>query len=300
MTDSPSSTVCHAVVTGASRGLGAAIALRFAADGFRLTLVARDAAALESVASDCREAGAREVSVVAADLLVPADRDRVAAAVADTGLSVLVNNAGLDAYFPFEELTRETIDRVVGLNVTATIDLTRLVVPSLVATAKAEGMGGRIVTISSTAGKFGAPFGAVYGATKAALVGFSRSLDIELAGRGVTSSVVCPGFADEGGIYEVMKARTGRGAPTLVGSTTAEAVAEAVAKTVARPRPERIVNSLPMRLPIVLGEAFPRFGRWLTAKTSARWLRKAAEANAAAANAAARPRDESADASRAA
>ena len=135
-------------------------------------------------------------------------------------IDVLVNNAGIEAFCHFAELPIERIEETIRVNLTSALVLTRLVVPHMLAAGR-----GHVVNMSSTAGKLGPPFGAVYSTTKAGLIAFTQSFRAEYRKRGISASVICPGFADDGGIYDRMKAESGRQSPALVGSTTADRVA---------------------------------------------------------------------------
>ena len=135
---------------------------------------------------------------------------------------------------------------------------------------------GHIVNMASTAGKYGPAFGGAYGASKAGLIAFTQSLRGELYKSGVSASAICPGFATEGGIYEVIKQRTGRGTPWYLGSTSADAVARAVVKSIRGDRPELIVNFPALRPVFVLCQAVPRIGEWIVRMTTRRYLKQAA------------------------
>lgn len=261
-----------AVVTGASRGIGLHIARRLASEGMNLVLAARSQDRLESAARELR-GEAVKVLTVPTDATRNSDLERlVSQAEAEFGaIDVLINNAGIETYCPTHELTIAAIEGTVQLNLTAALTLTRLVLPGMLAAKR-----GHIVNISSTAGKHGPAFGIAYGATKAALISMTESLRGEYKGRGVSASVICPGFTDDGGIYEEMKAAVGKGTPAQMGSSTADAVGRAVLKAIRRDRPELLVNWPPMRPVTVLAELFPRVGEWLVHKATFRFLKRIA------------------------
>ncbi|MBX9400383.1 3-oxoacyl-ACP reductase FabG [Lysobacter sp. BMK333-48F3] len=181
-----------ALVTGASRGIGAAIARRLAADGADVALTyVSSAQRAEDLAEQIR-AGGRRAVVIAAD---SADAAAVSAAVertvAELGrLDIVVNNAGVFAYGPFEEESLENYERVMAIHVRA---------PFVAAQAASKHLprGGRIITIGSCLGeRVGAPGMALYSLSKAAVVGLSKGLAQDLGKRGITVNTVQPGPID--------------------------------------------------------------------------------------------------------
>jgi 3-oxoacyl-[acyl-carrier protein] reductase len=174
-------------VTGASRGIGAAVAEAVAARGARVGLVARTAGDLDAVLG--RLDGTGHVAVTA-DV---GDRDAITTALDgiehDLGpVDVLVANAGVGAYGPLVDMSYEEIERVVQVNVLGTIYAVRAVLPGMVARRR-----GHVVTIGSIAGRIGSPFEAVYSATKFAGVGLTEALAVEVEQYGVHVSLVNPG-----------------------------------------------------------------------------------------------------------
>lgn len=178
------------IVTGASQGIGKAVCLDLAARRARLTLAARDAAALEQVATACRERGG-EALVVPTDVSQPADCERlVRRAIAAWGrLDALVNNAGIDMIARFDEVTDlQLFDRLMRVNYLGYVYPTHYALPELRRTR------GRLVAVSSVAGMTGVPTRTGYAATKHAIFGFFDSLRIELASTGVSVTLVAPDF----------------------------------------------------------------------------------------------------------
>jgi NAD(P)-dependent dehydrogenase (short-subunit alcohol dehydrogenase family) len=178
-----------AIVTGASRGIGAAIARALDRAGARVVLVARDREALGSVAADLHK-GPVILPVDLADPDAPARlvaeaRDRVGA------IDVLVNNAALAARAPTEELDAELVDRLYAVNVRAPLLLIAALVPSMVERGR-----GAIVNISSGSAVVGTPRRAAYAATKGAMDAATRSLAIELGPHGIRVNSVAPGVVD--------------------------------------------------------------------------------------------------------
>lgn len=261
-----------AIVTGASAGLGLRVARSLAREGMNLVLAARTADALESVAAEIRTFGVKAMAVPT-DVADESQLQRlVDRAIAEFGaIDVLVNNAGIEAFRPYHEIDLNDIRRTIDVNLTAALILTRLVLPHMVQAKR-----GHIVNMSSIAGKQGPAYGAAYGASKAGMIAFTQSLRGEYHGTGISASVVCPGFASDGGIYEEMKRRSGRTIPWYVGSTNADAVARAVVKAIRYDCPDVIVNVPALRPIFILTQAIPRLGEWIVRKTTIRFLKRVA------------------------
>jgi len=208
-----------ALITGASAGIGRALADGLAERGFRLVLTARDAARLEQAAGELRRRFGVEVSVVPQDLSDPAGPEQLVETLAARGLTVdiLVNNAGLGAVERFAEGQIARQAAMLQVNVVALTKLTRLLLPGMIARS-----GGRILNVSSMAAYLPGPLMAVYYATKAYVSSFSEALSAELEGSGVTVTALCPG-----GTATEFQERAGmkRGGRYRRRSMTAEAVA---------------------------------------------------------------------------
>src|SRR5437868_13338768 len=178
------------LITGASSGIGEAIALRLASRGCRLALAARGAADLERVADSCRAAGG-ESATFPADVADEAQcRAFVVGALGTFGrIDALVNNAGISMEVRFEDITDlALVERIMRVNVLGAVYCTHAALPHLRATR------GRLVAVSSLTGLSGVPTRTAYAASKHALRGFFDSLRIELAGSGVSVTVAYPGF----------------------------------------------------------------------------------------------------------
>jgi short-subunit dehydrogenase len=177
-----------ALITGPTSGIGNAFARRLAADGWDLVLVSRDAARLEKVAAGLREGHGRDVEVLPADLSDAAARDRVAArlAEAERPIDLLVNNAGFSTPSRMLEASYATEAELLDVLVVAVLQLSHAAARAMVA----RGRGG-IINVSSVAGYL--PRG-TYGAAKAWVTSFSRSLAGEVRGSGVRVVATCPGF----------------------------------------------------------------------------------------------------------
>jgi NAD(P)-dependent dehydrogenase (short-subunit alcohol dehydrogenase family) len=181
-----------ALVTGASRGIGRAIALGLAARGFDLALndIVRQREDLEGVAAEARALGRRAVPLYADVSSKPEVEAMVAQARAELGtIHALVNNAGILIAGRVEALPEEAWDAVMDVNAKGVFLVTQAVLPLM----KAQGYG-RICTIASIGGKHGAPEQAHYSASKAAVMGFTRVLAQEVGPLGITANCVCPGI----------------------------------------------------------------------------------------------------------
>jgi uncharacterized protein len=185
-----------ALVTGASGGIGEALARLLAADGYDLVLVARDRARLEAVAREVAGAHGIRAHVVPADLTHPHAPEAIHAAVRELGVSVevLVNNAGFGLYGAFAEVPGEAATELgrememIQVNVAALTHLTKLFLPAMVGRGR-----GRVMNVASTAAFQPGPLMAVYYATKAYVLSFSNAIGVELEGTGVTVTALCPG-----------------------------------------------------------------------------------------------------------
>jgi len=185
-----------ALITGASRGIGFAIAEALGADGYKLTLTARKPATLEEAAAELSGKG-YEVQQLAANLN---DEDGIKAVVdahreAYGRLDVLVNNGGVGIGAAADEHQTKYIDMQLDVNVRAMILLYRETLDMLKA-AGAEHGSAQVVNLASIAGKNPQPWLSVYSATKAAVVAYTVAMNKELNGEGIKSVALCPGFVD--------------------------------------------------------------------------------------------------------
>jgi 3-oxoacyl-[acyl-carrier protein] reductase len=217
-----------ALVTGASRGIGAAVARRLSEAGVALGLASRSG-------NDLGIAGAVSPPT---DVRDPAQVDALVAATvqAHGGLDIVVANAGVGAYGPFLELDPEQLELMIDVNLKGVLYTARAALPHLIA---ADG-GGDFISLASVAGVNAFPGEAVYNASKFGQVGFVRSLDIELREHGVRCSNICPG-----GVATDFAIGTGReaGMPELDGMMSGDDVAEVVLFALTRPRSMRLMTT---------------------------------------------------------
>jgi NAD(P)-dependent dehydrogenase (short-subunit alcohol dehydrogenase family) len=215
-----------AVITGASRGIGAALAQQLHARGVNLGLASRSGDDLgldRTVAQPC---DVRDLDAL----------ERLCKATADAfgGIDIVVANAGVGAYGAFLDLSREHLDEMIDVNLKGTLYAIRAALPHM------AGREGDVITLASEAGRRGLPNEAVYCASKFGQVGFTRALDHELREHGIRCTNVCPGgvatdFALEAG--------RGRSPDVLPGMMTAEDVAEVCVFVLERPRHFRMLET---------------------------------------------------------
>lgn len=188
-----------AVVTGASRGIGRAIALRLAAAGAEVALWARDGKALHEVAAELTALGARAEPFVC-DVADPAAVNRTAELVRRTlaPVTVLVNNAGAVLRKPTQATSDDEWRRILAVNLDGTFFVTRALLPDLTSTR------GRVINISSIAGREGTALLAAYCAAKHGVVGLTRALAEELRTAKVSVNAICPGSVDTAMLREGM------------------------------------------------------------------------------------------------
>src|SRR5438874_9030940 len=243
------------IVTGASRGIGAAVASAVVAKGAAAGLIARTGGELEDVLAQVGHRGA----AATADVADPVALARAIAALeAELGpIDVLVANAGIGAYGPFADIEADEMERLVKVNVLGTMYAIRNVLPGMIARRR-----GHIVTIGSIAGRIGSPFEAAYSATKFADVGLTEALAVEVAPYGIGVSVVNPGpVASNFGQARGHPYDRDRPKPM-----SAEAVADAVAVAIETGTAESYVPRW-FRPAVVTRHLVPPLFRWGTARS---------------------------------
>lgn len=236
-------------VTGASRGIGRALACRLATMGAGVGLLARSAEEIDELAAELGRRGFRRVHAVAADV---SDRESLGAAMSELRAAIgpadaLVNNAGIGAYAAVIEEDPANFERLMAVNYLGTVQATLSVLPDMV-----ERRSGHIVNVASVAGRLGAPFEAAYSASKFAVVGFSESLAAEMGALGVAVSLVEPGpvatsFTDARGVpFQRERPRP----------LDPERVVDAIVDVLSSGRPE-VVRPRWLRFPIAVRALLP-------------------------------------------
>lgn len=217
-----------ALVTGASRGIGRAVALRLAAQGADLVVTGRTESDLETLSKEIRNIG-RKALTAQGDASSEKDVKRTIEKLQETfgKVDILVNNVGIGAYKPFVETSSEEYDEMVNSNFKSTFLFTRHVVPMMI-----KRHYGQIITISSGSGKAGYSGEALYCGTKFAEMGLMEALDRELLAHNIKVSVVCPGGVNTN--FAMNAGRTA-GDPALKEYLDPEQVAEAVNFVAAQP-----------------------------------------------------------------
>lgn len=238
------------LLTGASEGIGRELALRLAADGAKLALAARDEARLEEIAALCRQRGGEALSV-RADVGLEADCERLVRRTVDAfaGIDLLLLDAGQDMWSRLDELRDASVlERLIRVNYLGAAWIARFALPHLVAS------GGRIAVVSSLAGLTGVPTRTGYAASKHALHGFFDSLRVELAGTGVSVTLVCPDFV----LSEIHRRAAGPDGKPLGTSPMQEGKIMTAGECAAR-----ILDATHRRRRLVLLSTRGRLGRWV-------------------------------------
>ena len=230
-------------MTGATGGIGAAIARALDARGAQLVLTGRRE---EQLAELKTSLGGEQVELVPLDL---AERDGPGRLAEAAGMvDVLVANAALPASGRVEDFTPDAIDRALDVNLRAPIQLTRALLPGMLERGR-----GHIVLVSSLSGKVASPRSGIYSATKFGLRGFAAGLREDVEQRGIGVTVIFPGFVSDAGFF----AESGVKLPRWVGTRTPEQVAAAVVRGVEHERSELDVAPLSLRIGTRLAELAP-------------------------------------------
>lgn len=232
------------LITGASRGIGAASAMAFARAGAKVAAAARDRDRLAHVAARIRSSAGGTCLPVAADVRDEASvRHMIGEVLRRFGrIDILINNAGVGTFGPTADVTLDDWDTVIGTNLKGALLCARETIPAM----HRQG-GGHIINVASQAGQYGFPQMALYCASKYGLIGLSESLGRELASSRIRVSYLCPGWVDTGFLAifprEVVD-RAVKSSPQAIAGALVE-----LANGATKSRFERLMNRLARRLP---------------------------------------------------
>jgi short-subunit dehydrogenase len=244
------------LLTGASRGLGVYIAHALAKEQATVIGISRSKSGLNKTRDEVKALGGKFIGFTF-DIR---NLENLSALIqhiynTTTPVDILINNTGVEIYQSFTNYSLEDIQSVLTTNLLAAMELTRLLLPSML-----ERGNGHIVNISSLAGKKGVPYNSIYSASKAGLIMWTDSLRQELVGTGIKFSAICPGYISETG----MTVDSGLPTPILAGISTPEEVAQAVIKAIQKNKAEVIINENAIaefvtKLIFAIGQITPQF-----------------------------------------
>jgi short-subunit dehydrogenase len=256
-------TNARAVVTGASSGIGHALAVRLAEQRVRVVVASRNQERLESLAATIRQRGG-EVHVIPADVADAGQRARLieSAVAALGGLDILINNAGVGAKGSFRDATEELLRRIMEVNFFGCTELTRLALPHL-----RQGRNPMIVNVGSILGKRAIPNMTEYCAGKFALQGWSESLRAELVQDGIHVLMVCPGTIETEFREHLLELRSNR--PFRGRGMTADRCAALIIRAMRARRNEFVITAGAKTL-AWLNRLSPRFVDWIMSRYARR------------------------------
>jgi short-subunit dehydrogenase len=237
----------NALITGAGGGLGAYIARALADESVNLALTDLPEASVDGLSAELRTRGV-EVQHAPADLTDRDERRRLAtwAEGALGPVDILVNNAGVEFGGPFLDSDVDALELTVTINLLATMDLTRLLVPGMLERGR-----GHVVNMASLAGKLPAPQLASYSASKHGVVGFTAALRAEFVDGPVGFSAICPGFVSRAGMYGRIEPYMEDASENPMGTVPPEEVGRAAVRAIREDRGEIVVNRRPVK-PLIL------------------------------------------------
>ena len=248
-----------AIVTGASRGIGPYIAKTLAEQGVTVLAVARNENGLQKTKSEIESSGGI-CHIHPFDL---ADINALEGFVDDLWneyhpIQILVNNAGIEKYNHFDQETSEDISAILKTNLGCPLELTRCMLPRMI-----EEREGHVVNIASLAGKKGVAYNTIYSASKAGLLMWADGMRQEFMDSPVDISVICPGYISDAGMFY----DGGIEPPSILGSSKPQKVADAVVKALRKGSCEIIVNSVPVRFLLAVGQI-----SWRLADNLVKWF----------------------------
>ena len=227
-----------ALITGASRGLGVYMAKTFARYGVNMMISARSEVELKALEAELIGMGI-EAAACVADVAKADDCQRLYTAAMERfgHIDFLINNAGVETWGNYKDLSFEEIQKVIDVNLTAPMRLSHLALPDMYQRNQ-----GHIVNIASAAGFFPPPYSEPYATTKAGLIGFTQSLRLsaQVDGSKVSASCIAPGYMDDAGMYEEMK-EVGEKVSWYVGSLPAQKLADDIIKAIEKDKPVQIL-----------------------------------------------------------
>ncbi len=229
-------------ITGASSGIGAACACKYAAEGARLVLTSSSAERLEPVAQKCRSLGASEVVVLPYELGNPEGIEELTANAwsAVGGIDIVMLNAGISQRTNVEDTSMEMVRRIMEVNYFAPVAIAKAILPRMVERGE-----GKIAVTTSIAGRFGFPLRCGYSSSKFALYGFFETLQAEYYNAGIRVTIVCPGRVQTNiSLYALDKGGKPHGVldPGQKGGMSAERAAQIIVRAIAKGRREVLVG----------------------------------------------------------
>jgi short-subunit dehydrogenase len=239
------------VLTGASGGIGAFIARAFAKEKATVVGISRSQENLEKISAEVDTLGGKGISIPfdiskLEELPLLINKINHLAGPVD----ILINNAAIEKFRPFQDYTLQDIQSILTLNLHAPMELTRLLLPSMI-----ERNSGHIVNISSGAGKKAGPFNSIYSASKAGLILWSEAIRQELANTNVGVSVICPGSTNAG-MFLALDIPAPKGASI----TEPTEVADVVIQSIKQNQKEVIIDGLAIKIFYALSQLSPEFG----------------------------------------
>jgi short-subunit dehydrogenase len=246
------------LLTGASRGIGTFIARALAKEQATVIAVSRSEDKLQKICNEIATLGGRCITVpfdISQVENLPELVKKVNQLAAQ--IDIVINNAAIEKYRPFQNYTLQDIQSILTTNLISGMELTRLILPSMIARNS-----GHVVNIASGSGKKGAPYNSIYSASKAGLIMWTDAVRQELAETKVGVSVVCPGYTAAGMFFAF-----GQPAPKLARVSQPTEVAAAVIKAIKQNQPEVLLDGPLTRLLFSNIQLFPKFGdkifRWI-------------------------------------